>query len=415
MGTLPPDDAPLEMAVVDVTKLGLSADEGFIVSRIVGRQVTIAELVKESGFPAHRARTAVEGLLRRGAVQKVSGRRVDPNDPYEGVVFSPGHLAEPAELTEEQRKRILFVEMNIDRWTHYKLLGLKRGATAGDIKQGYFRASKEFHPDAYFRKNLGRYQERVDRIFRAMKTAYDVLSSDEKRSTYDALLVEELTPEEEASLVKAAQKKVETKADKERQERHEARLREQRLKRNPVVDRLKRSRELTALAEAALRDKKVADAERHAKLALEYAGSDEAAKLRAFVVLDEVTRDRAASLLKHGKNLAKNGTDSPELFEEITNIAEQVVEANPLSAVILVEAARLLLRAQRKTRAVKLAQQAAELDDRLADAWEIIADVSLSEQKWAMVVRAAERWSTIAPQDARPKEMLKAAKKMLGR
>ena len=34
--------------------------------------------------------------------------------------------------------------------------------TAIEVKGAYFKVSKEFHPDAFFRKNIGRYAERVD-------------------------------------------------------------------------------------------------------------------------------------------------------------------------------------------------------------------------------------------------------------
>jgi curved DNA-binding protein CbpA len=54
------------------------------------------------------------------------------------------------------------------------------------IRRSYFKLSKEFHPDLFFRKELGGFKERMEEIFRWISLAYDTLSDRNKRARYDA-------------------------------------------------------------------------------------------------------------------------------------------------------------------------------------------------------------------------------------
>ena len=47
------------------------------------------------------------------------------------------------------------------------------------MKKAYFKLSKEFHPDRYFRKEIGPYGERLDRIFKKVLEAHEILSDPE--------------------------------------------------------------------------------------------------------------------------------------------------------------------------------------------------------------------------------------------
>ncbi len=62
---------------------------------------------------------------------------------------------------------------------YYEVLGLKRDATADDIKRSYRQMALKFHPD----KNPG--DEEAERRFKEAAEAYEVLSDAEKRQRYD--------------------------------------------------------------------------------------------------------------------------------------------------------------------------------------------------------------------------------------
>src|ERR1700742_470357 len=61
----------------------------------------------------------------------------------------------------------------------YETLGVKRDASADEIRKAYRKLAKKFHPDV----NPG--DRASEDKFKAVSTAYDVLSDTKKRADYD--------------------------------------------------------------------------------------------------------------------------------------------------------------------------------------------------------------------------------------
>src|SRR5713101_3780369 len=64
--------------------------------------------------------------------------------------------------------------------TLYDTLGVKKGASADEIKKAYRKLAAKYHPD----KNPG--DEAAEEKFKEVQNAYDTLSDAEKRKQYDA-------------------------------------------------------------------------------------------------------------------------------------------------------------------------------------------------------------------------------------
>ncbi|HUM09884.1 MAG TPA: J domain-containing protein [Myxococcaceae bacterium] len=75
----------------------------------------------------------------------------------------------------DRKREILAREALLDR-DHWTVLGIKRGADAEAVKLAYFEASRVFHPDRYYGKNLGSYRARLEHIFQRLSEAHEALT-----------------------------------------------------------------------------------------------------------------------------------------------------------------------------------------------------------------------------------------------
>ena len=103
-----------------------------------------------------------------------------PNEPVE--------LAEEVDLDLEKKRRILELYERLDEMSYYDLLGVPFDADKKQVKGAYYKLAPEFHPDSYFRKNLGSYKPKIEAIFTRITLAHDVLTARQRRAEYDAYL-----------------------------------------------------------------------------------------------------------------------------------------------------------------------------------------------------------------------------------
>lgn len=160
-------------------------------------------------------------------------------DPYKGFVFNPADLAEDVDLDEARRKAILHAEAHLATWTHYEVLGLAWNAAADAARAAYIEKVKVFHPDRYPGKRLGSYRARLEKVFRRLTEARDVLVDDVRRPAYARAT---------APALEAAKLTARALDDERRAEERRLRLARQ----NPMLARATRITELMKRAREAL-------------------------------------------------------------------------------------------------------------------------------------------------------------------
>ena len=92
------------------------------------------------------------------------------------------------DLTPQQQARIDRLFDVLGDATFYELLEVRTETTDKAIKRAYYRLSREFHPDRFYRRELGPYKSRLEQVFARINQAYRVLSDDGLRADYDAKL-----------------------------------------------------------------------------------------------------------------------------------------------------------------------------------------------------------------------------------
>lgn len=167
-------------------------------------------------------------------------------DRYRDFVFNPADLAEDVDLDVERRKEILFAEARLPAWTHFDVLGLPWNAPAAAARAAYVEKVKIFHPDRYPGKRLGSFQGRLEKVFRRLTEARDVLTDEARRTAY----ARTTAPALELAAMEARRLE-----DEKRSEERRARLARQ----NPllaragrVADLMKRGREAMAAGQFGL-------------------------------------------------------------------------------------------------------------------------------------------------------------------
>jgi hypothetical protein len=192
----------------------------------------------------------------------------------------------------------------------------------------------------------------------------------------------------------------------QRDQRLQDRLKERRLKRNPMIERIHKSRELIKLASAALEAGKFREAASHARLAIEYAQKDPNVAAEAEVLITRANLERASYLLKRIDQVIDQ-LDA----QQLADMAEELVALAGESAPHLAAAARLLKAAGRPQRGIRIAQTAVGLDGKHVPAWEILFALGEKENNWHTALRAAEALVGLEPKNGKYKDMLKLAKR----
>ncbi|MBK7858639.1 MAG: DnaJ domain-containing protein [Archangiaceae bacterium] len=164
---------------VDVAKLQLSADERALFDR-VGRAAQIFQLVSGSQFPEAKTIALLLSLRAKGAIVPA---RVQKGQQAPGV-GSAAALAEDVDLPEDKKREILALEAALETKNHYELLGVKVGMPSAEIRAVFYELSRRYHPDRFFKKNIGSYRARIEHVYRRLSAAYETLTDDAKRDAY---------------------------------------------------------------------------------------------------------------------------------------------------------------------------------------------------------------------------------------
>ena len=93
-------------------------------------------------------------------------------------LFQPTLVDSNLDLSLEMQYFTEYLHQNLASLSPYDLLGLTEGqCTKADVRQAYLLRTKQFHPDRYFRKNIGPFAPRIAAIFKAVTGAFTTLQS----------------------------------------------------------------------------------------------------------------------------------------------------------------------------------------------------------------------------------------------
>ncbi len=212
----------------DVKSLPLSPVEGFLLSRI-DAATNERDLATMTGLSPAVVAAALDRLAQLGAIEPAAGAApvsaplsvsprvavsvkppraepppaparsepptsaraaVEPAPRSAPVLYDAAELDEIVEIDDDKKRRILDLFYRLDDLTYYEVLAVERDADKKKIKSAYYAIAPEFHPDRFFRKNLGAFKPKIEAIFNRVTIAHDILTAKDRRAEYDAYLAQ---------------------------------------------------------------------------------------------------------------------------------------------------------------------------------------------------------------------------------
>ncbi len=300
-------------------------------------------------------------------------------DRYSNFVFIPADLAEEVDLPLELKKEILYLYGRLDELDHWQLLGLRWNAPPEAARAAYLERVKVFHPDRHAGRRLGSYLGRIEKIFRALTEARDVLSEEVQRAAYTRKTA---SPEEFARM-EARRLDDEVRAQERRDRMARA---------NPLVARAARVRDLVSRGKQSMADGKLTQAANDFLTALGLDPRHPEARALADQAKKRSAGERARELYDRALAAEAMGSRAAALtgFRE----AAETDQANPRYAAA---ASRMALEAGELEDARALAEQAIRAGPRDARAFEALGAVLQAQGLPREARRALERALELDP------------------
>ncbi len=98
------------------------------------------------------------------------------------------------DLSTKECSLIEQMHRTLDQGSHYTLLGVPEDADPQQVRKAYYDLSRHWHPDRFFRREVGEYAPKIEAIFSAITLAYQTLSNARKREQYDQERMEQESP-----------------------------------------------------------------------------------------------------------------------------------------------------------------------------------------------------------------------------
>ncbi len=211
---------------VDPTALSLTPAEGYLLSRIDGRTCW-RDLRQIGGVGPEDVDRCLERWLAEGVVELAGGtgsrqaaprptagagpprspvagteraesERIENRPPAAPTTAPPAPApaavgpASPAldpglDLPVPLQEKLIDLSARLEA-PYHEILGVPADADRKALKRAYFGLSREFHPDRYFRKQLGPFQAPLERVFRKIVEAYELLSDPTARAEIERSL-----------------------------------------------------------------------------------------------------------------------------------------------------------------------------------------------------------------------------------
>ena len=253
---------------------------------------------------------------------------------YNGFLFPTDLMMARSVLSEDQRKRVVYVHAHLQRWTHYELLRIGRRAKDGAIRDAYRQRCLEWHPDTFPHGDRGPFASLIDAVFARVNEAHAVLADRTRRAEYDAACG--ILPPDDSDI-----EQMRAEQDRGTREQRRAMLeQERRRRRNPLRKQRDKARAYFEQAQAAQDAGQLVDAMRLAQLASSYDPKNDVYRRHAEQAIRDAGNERIGPHMRQGRALqdVMRYPQAIPYFEEAVRVAPENGEARWRLAYVMIKA-----------------------------------------------------------------------------
>jgi curved DNA-binding protein CbpA len=347
------------------------------------------------GLPADQVDQYIEGWLKQGIIlfDDEPAPPAPPASAAEPVAESLETQLDPSlDLPVETQRKVLEFETRLDG-PYHEILGVAADADVKAVKKAYFALSKQFHPDRYFRRNLGPFAERIERCFKKILEAYELLSDPATRSEVQRNLSPPAAPDGQAKpggspSGAAALKRL-------------SRLGKQ-LK--VFEERRRKAKSFFESGMSAFREERWLEAAGSVRLAIAFDPGNQAYKEAFSDVQRKAHEERAKLLIKQGE-----GALEMRDYQDAAGLFEEALQYRPFDPDLNIRAARLQWQAVGNLRKAKeFAGAACEIEPTNAGYRRTLGQIFKAAGLKSNARRELEAALKLDPKDAEAKAELKS-------
>ena len=345
------DRVPRLAAGWEVQCAGLSPQEGFLLSRIDG--CTSWHVLRQiGGLPPEDVDCCLERWLVEGLLEIEAGS-ADSACEAAAAASQDSGVDSSLDLSVELQEQILLFEQKLDDCSYFEILGVSRDDDLRTVKRSYFELSKLFHPDRYFGREVGDFGPRLDRIFKKVAIAYELLMDPMTRAEIERSLASAPPPPPELHTEadpSAPPRKLTKRETLDRLRRHF------RIPETILAERRFKARQFHEAARVSGHQRKWNEAGSSIRLAIAFDPWTDEYKEAFARIQAEVNQLRAAELL-----LEASGAMDSSLASDALKLLEEAMGYRPRDAEVHAQAARAASELQDFERAGEYAERAVEL------------------------------------------------------
>lgn len=212
-----PSDVPKMVPVGDFRGLDLTPEEGFLLSRIDGR-VNVGAILSMVAWDREKTMQLLESLLRKHLLNferaeiadrvfgtgnidapPLGGREasatpglsitltpVNEQAPSDAFTIDPATVERVPDLDPARCVEVLTWARRVESAENlYQMFEIPLGADAKSVKRQYRQMAMLFHPDKFFRKDIGGYRFLIELNWKKIQEGYELLSEPDKKAAYD--------------------------------------------------------------------------------------------------------------------------------------------------------------------------------------------------------------------------------------